>query len=132
MSYVAISFPVSKGTPESRKVESLKLAKKFSKELGLVPGKDVQIDLIRESTYGVVLPADVDNAVIKSAKRFGGKVAPFVESDTSARNDIKEGTWINLPKAAAGVRWKMEGTKESDPQEGKILPGDYFVLGIEE
>lgn len=132
MSYVAISFPVTKGTPDSQKTESLKAARKFAKDLGLVPGKDIEVLLIRESTYGVVLPSDVDNEVIMSAKKFGGKVAPFTESDSQAKKSLKEGTWIKLPKAVAGFRHEMHGTTSRNPMEGKVLPGDYFILGIQE
>lgn len=131
MSYVAISFPVSAGTPKQRKDESLRKATKFSKELGLKPGVDVELTQIREGTYGLVMPSDLDDEVLIKAKRLGGKVSQFVESQEPTVN-INEATWIKLGTAAPGMRFKMNGTQASDPQEGKILPGSYFVLGIDE
>jgi len=131
MSYVAITFPISTGTDKQRKNESLRKANQFSKQLGLKPGVDVELTLIREGTYGLVLPSDLDDEVLQKAKKLGGKVSSFVESATP-KAKINEGTWVKLGKAAPGIRFMMKGTSASNPQEGKILPGSYYVLGIEE
>lgn len=131
MSYVAITFPISTGTDKQRKNESLRKANQFSKQLGLKPGVDVELTLIREGTYGLVLPSDLDDEVLQKAKKLGGKVSSFVESATP-KAKINEGSWIKLDKAAPGIRFMMTGTSASNPQEGKILPGSYYVLGIEE
>lgn len=126
MSFVAISFPVSSGPLAQRKNESLRRAKKFAKELG---DDGAEMVTIKEGVYGFVVPSDVEREVLAVAKKHDARIIPFHESEESP---VKEGTWIALESAAMGVRFEMSGTKASNAVEGKVLPGKYFVLGIEE
>ncbi len=126
MNYVAISFPVTTGPTAKRKNESLRLAKKFAASLG---ADDSEITSIREGVYGFVVSSDVDAAVLTAAGKLGGRVTQFVESEVP---QVKEGTWVSLSKAALGIRFSMAGTTASNPEEGRILPGKYYVLGISE
>lgn len=127
MSYVAISFPVA-GQSITKKQESLKRAQKFAKEIGL---DNSDISVIREGVYGCIVSDDIDDAVLGVAKKHNAKILPFVEADTSDVN-VNEGQWLVLESATAGIRFEMAGTNPSNPVEGKILPGKYFVLGLQE
>lgn len=127
MSFVAISFPVSNGPVTQRKNESLRRAKKFAASINAADALDLAV--IREGVYGYVVPSDVDDLVLSAASKHGAKILPFTESEEAP---VEEGKWITLESAAMGVRFNMRGTTPTDPVEGKILPGKYFVLGLQE
>lgn len=125
MSFVALAFPVTDGPVAGRKNESLRRAKKFVKDVR----ENFEVTLIREGTYGFIVPNDANRNVFVEAGKVGAKVVPFTETKLSP---VKEGQWVELGQEALGVRFEMKGTKAVNPVEGRVLPGKYFVLGIKE
>lgn len=127
MDLLTLSFPSQADTLAKRKFESRANAGKFIKALGL--DNELEVTQIKEGVFGCTIPGDTSDDILVEAKKFGGKVQPFVES---VAVEVKEGTWISLREAAAGMQFTMKGTEASNPREGSVRPGKYFVLGIEE
>lgn len=127
MQLIALSFPSTAATLTKRKNESKASAESFLAELSLQG--ELEVTELKEGVFGCVLPEDVEDAVISRAAKFGAKIIPYQEAE---QPQIQEGTWISLKDRAAGVRFSMRGTEATEPVEGDIKPGKYFVLGIEE
>jgi hypothetical protein len=122
MTNVAITFP------RKSIAESYEAAKSFVTQINL----DVDdLRVIDENVWGLIVPGDTQTQFLEHASKLGGRIN-LLSEDEDDTFDIEEGKWIEVGEAVEGARFEMDGTTPHNKQEGKILPGKYFTMGIQE
>ena len=111
--------------PRQTVAESYEAAKKFVESINL----DVNDLHISEETWGIVVPSDTQAEFLEHAGNLGGKVFLLEEEH---QPQFEEKTWIEVHEAVVGARFEMNGSQPVGKQEGRVLPGRYYVMGMQE
>ena len=111
--------------PRQTVAESYEAAKKFVESINL----DVNDLHINEETWGIVVPSDTQAEFLEHAGNLGGKVFLLEEEQ---QPQVEEKTWIEVHEAVVGARFEMNGSQPVGKQEGRVLPGRYYVMGMQE